>query len=185
MEASYPRCSIKFTTAQVPIEFRSGSLDTFPYSSIPPTLTLFFLYEQDKHPKNIRSSDSWVTSLHRLSAWSCPATAWRQGCFVCGDLSRSGSSMMLRYSGNAHFLPAYKLLPKLLFSYLRHSLCDFQHFVMQRFTQAALKIMKVATLGLGWKTVPWGQSSHAALCVLNKVGCILVITSDSKQLTTV
>lgn len=95
MEASYPRCSIKFTTAQIPIEFRSGSLDTFPYSAIPPTFTLFFLYEQDKHPKTIRSSDSWVTSLHRLSAWSC---------FVCGDLSCSGSSMMLRCSGNAHFL---------------------------------------------------------------------------------
>ena len=104
MKASYPRCSIKFTTAQIPTEFRSGSLGTFPYSAIPPTFTLFFLYEQDKQLKNIRSSDSWVTSLHRLSAWGCPAMAWWQGCFVCADLSCSGSSMMLRCSGSPHFL---------------------------------------------------------------------------------
>lgn len=105
-----------------------------------------------KQHKNLRSSSSWVTWLPSTSAWSCPAMAWQQCYFT---LAAPGCAS-----------PIYKLLWKLPYNSLRHIVCTFWHLVMQRFSEAALRV----TLGLSWKTAPWGESSPSV-----EVDCTPVI----------
>lgn len=148
METSHPGCSIKFTTAQVPIEFTSGSFGTFPYSAIPPTFTLFSLYEQDKTTQKLQ--ELWV-----LSDKTTEAVSVKLPChgLAAGLLHPQGpvSSRTLNYFAmlwKTALSLAYKLLPKLLFNCLMPIVCGFRRLVMQRFSQAAPKVRKAANLGL-------------------------------------
>ena len=133
MEASYPGFSMKFTTAQIPIEFTSSPSGTFPYSAIPLNFTLFFLYEQEKTTQKPQE-------LGFLSGQTTETVSKELPCRgLAAGLLHPRAPVPSRVINDAAMLwkcalpLAYKLLPELPFSYLRHTVCDFWHLVTRGF----------------------------------------------------